>query len=70
VQRVGKYILNNAVVGYSEREFQWKMKVLRRILRETGGVLLPVSAGLSAPNILGPLRRRIKRIGAGKAQRA
>jgi len=64
LQRMGKYVLNNAVVGYSDREFKWKMKVHRQILRETGGVLLPVVAGLSAVNIMGPISRLIKRFKA------
>jgi len=64
VQRMGRFILNNAVVGASDREFRWKMRALRRILRETGGVMLPVSAGTPAVNLLAPLRRWVKRLKA------
>jgi len=62
VQRMGRYIVNNAVVGATDGEFRWKMRALRRVLRETGGVRLPVSAGMPAVNLLGPLRRLVKRL--------
>jgi hypothetical protein len=70
VQRIGRFVVNNAVIGYSDREFKWKMKVLRQILAETGGVMLPVVAGLSTVNLMGPVRRLLKRTRAlltGKA---
>ncbi len=64
VQRIGRFVVNNAVIGYSDREFKWKMRVLRQILAETGGVMLPVVAGLSTVNIMGPIRRLMKRVRA------
>lgn len=41
-QKVANHVLVNAVVGYSTREYRWKMKALRQILKETGGVSLPL----------------------------
>lgn len=51
-QKIGKHVLVNAVIGYSKREFKWKMKTLRQILKETGGVLLPTRAGAPDPKLL------------------
>lgn len=51
-QKVSKYCLTNAVVGYSDGEFKWKMKVLKQILRETDGVLLPSDAGMPKPEMV------------------
>ena len=48
LQKIARYALMNAVVGYSEGEFRWKLRVLRQIVKETGGVILP-NAGLPMP---------------------
>lgn len=42
-EKIAKYVLVNAVVGYSDRECRWKMKAMRQILKETGGVSIPMS---------------------------
>ncbi len=63
IQKVGKYALVNAIVGYSDREFDWKMKALKQILRETGGVLLPTNTGAPKPKeviMAGKLLKHIK----------
>ncbi len=43
-QKVANYVLINAVIGYSDREYKWKMKAMQEILNETGGVLMPSKA--------------------------
>jgi len=47
-QKTMRYVLVNAVVGYSDGEFKWKMKALRQILRETGGVMVPMNSKITA----------------------
>ena len=47
MQRLARYNLIIAVIGSSQREYDWKMKALREILKETGGVNLPINAGVS-----------------------
>lgn len=42
-QKITKFVLVSAIVGYSEREYEWKMKALREILKKTNGVLLPMN---------------------------
>lgn len=51
-QKIAKYNLIIAVIGYSIREYEWKMKALREILRETNGVLLPLNQSTSEKQIL------------------
>ncbi len=41
-------VLTTAVVGYSQGEYKWKRKVLKQILNETGGIILPAAAPPSA----------------------
>lgn len=43
LQRIARYNMITAVIGFSQREFEWKMKALRQILSETRGVNLPVN---------------------------
>jgi glycolate oxidase len=43
VQKIAKYHMICAVIGYSQREYDWKIKALRQILAETGGVNLPLN---------------------------
>jgi len=54
-QKMAKHTLVNAVMAYSDDEFNWKMKVLKQIARETGGMLLP-TGGMTDP-------KKLKRIG-------
>jgi FAD/FMN-containing dehydrogenase len=69
-QKIGQDIVSTAIFAASEAEFAWKMKSLKEILRETGGVIIPMNlpmrpailkiAGRLTRNIadpLAPLRR-------------
>ncbi|MCP4749755.1 MAG: FAD-binding oxidoreductase [Proteobacteria bacterium] len=61
-QKMANYTLVNAVVGYSDDEFEWKMKALKEIVQETGGALLP-TGGMADPEMLqriGKLTKFIK----------
>ncbi len=42
-QKIGQDILSTAIFAGSDGEFAWKMKALRQILRETGGVRVPMN---------------------------
>jgi glycolate oxidase len=69
-QKIGQDILSTAIFAASNAEFAWKMKTLKEILHETGGVIIPMNlpmrpavlklAGKLIKNIrdpLAPLRR-------------
>lgn len=61
-QKIGGNILSTAVFAASEAEFSWKMKALRQILKETGGVIIPMNVPLR-PGLLriaGKLTRPVK----------
>jgi hypothetical protein len=60
-QKTMSYTLVNAVIGYSDGEFKWKMKALKQILRETGGVIVPMNFKVTA-KALRRIRRFIKHI--------
>jgi glycolate oxidase len=45
-------VIASAVVGYSEGEFKYKMKVLKQILKETKGIILPLPALPSAKQMV------------------
>jgi glycolate oxidase len=60
-QKTMAYALVNAVVGRSDGEFEWKMMALRQILKETGGVMVPMNSKVTAKG-LHRLRGLIKRI--------
>jgi len=55
-QKIGKNILSTAFFGASDAEFRWKQKALKQILKETGGVIIPMNV---------PIRPTLLRI-AGK----
>jgi glycolate oxidase len=61
-QKVMQYTVVDAVVARSDGEFAWKMRVLKEILRETGGVRVPMNIKITpkALAIAGPLLRRVK----------
>jgi FAD/FMN-containing dehydrogenase len=42
-QKIGQDIISTAVFAASQAEFAWKMKALKQILRETGGVIIPMN---------------------------
>jgi glycolate oxidase len=61
-QKVMNYVLVNCVMGYSEDEFKWKTAAMKQILKETGGVRIPMTLKIT-PGMLraaGPLMRRLK----------
>lgn len=58
IQKMAKMgVISSAVVGYSEREYKWKMRALKQILRETRGVIMP-SATKPGPKQM-PVVRKI-----------
>jgi glycolate oxidase len=61
-QKAMNYAVVNAVVARSDGEFAWKMRVLKEILRETGGVRVPMNLKVTAKalRIAGALLRRVK----------
>jgi glycolate oxidase len=61
-QKVMQYTVVDAVVARSDGEFAWKMRVLKEILRETGGVRVPMNIKITpkALAIAEPLLRRVK----------
>ena len=61
-QKVMHHVMVEAVIAYSEGEFKWKMAALKEILKETGGVRIPMTLKIT-PGLLriaGPLLRHIK----------
>ena len=42
-QKIGQDIISTAIFAASDAEFAWKMKALKEILRETGGVIIPMN---------------------------
>jgi len=61
-QKTMRYALVNAIVARSPGEFDWKMRALKAILRETGGVRVPMNMKVT-PTILkiaGAVLRRVK----------
>jgi glycolate oxidase len=60
-QKAMSYTLVNAVVGYSEGEFKWKMKALKQILKETHGVRVPMNFKVNVRR-LKQFTRLIKRL--------
>lgn len=61
-QKIGGDIISTAVFSASDAEFAWKMQALRQILRETGGVIIPMNLPLR-PTVLkvaGRLTRRVR----------
>jgi len=55
-QKIGGDIISNAIFAASDAEFAWKMTALKEILRETGGVIIPMNL---------PMRPRVLKL-AGK----
>jgi hypothetical protein len=43
IQKVAKYHMIVAVIGCSQREYDWKYKAFKQILVETQGVILPIN---------------------------
>ncbi|MFX1286515.1 MAG: FAD-binding oxidoreductase [Promethearchaeota archaeon] len=45
-QKIGQHIISTAIFCASDAEFEWKMKALKEILRETRGVIIPMNLPL------------------------
>jgi FAD/FMN-containing dehydrogenase len=50
-QKIGQDIISTAIFAASDAEFSWKMKALKEILHETGGVIIPINLPLR-PTVL------------------
>jgi len=60
-QKIGQDIISTAIFAGSDEEFTWKMKALKEILRETGGVIIPMNLPMR-PAVLKLAGRLIKNI--------
>ncbi|HSB66892.1 MAG TPA: FAD-binding protein [Anaerolineales bacterium] len=60
-QKIGQDIVSTAVFAASEAEFTWKMKALKEILHETGGVIIPLNLPMR-PAILKLAGRLLKNV--------
>ncbi len=60
-QKIGRYCLTNAISGYSRREFKWKQKAFKQVLRETGGVVLPPELGVPSEKMIALAGRLLKK---------
>jgi hypothetical protein len=61
-QKIGQNILSTAIFAATDGEFEWKMNALQQILRETGGVIIPMNIPLR-PGLLrvtGKLTRGVR----------
>jgi len=56
------HVLINAVVGYSDDEFRWKMAAMKQIMRETGGVRVPMSIKITPRmfRVMKPILRHVR----------
>ena len=61
-QKIGEDIISTAIFAASDAEFAWKMKALKEILRETGGVSIPMNLPMR-PGILKLAGRLTKNVG-------
>jgi glycolate oxidase len=61
-QKAMSWVLLSAVVGRSDGEFRWKMRALKQILRETGGVRVPMNLKIT-PRMLRIAGRLLRRAG-------
>jgi FAD/FMN-containing dehydrogenase len=60
-QKIGQDIISTAIFAASDAEFAWKMKALKEILHETGGVIIPMNLPLR-PGIVKLVGRLTKNI--------
>jgi hypothetical protein len=56
------HVLINAVIGYSDGEFKWKMAAMKQIMRETGGVKVPMNIKMT-PRVFGMMKPVLKLLG-------
>ena len=60
-QKIMQWTLCNVVTGNSDREYSWRMKALKEVLRETGGVLVPMNLKVT-PGMLSIISKFVKYI--------
>ncbi len=61
-QKIGQDIISTAIFAASDAEFMWKMRALKEILGETGGVVIPMNLPMR-PGILrlaGKLTKKVR----------
>jgi FAD/FMN-containing dehydrogenase len=61
-QKIGQDIISTAIFAASEAEFAWKMKALKEILHETGGVIIPMNLPMrpAVLKLAGKLTRNVR----------
>jgi FAD/FMN-containing dehydrogenase len=61
-QKIGQNIISTAFFSASDAEFAWKTKALKEILRETGGVIIPMNLPMRPAilKIAGKLTKNIR----------
>jgi len=61
-QKIGQNIISTAIFATSDAEFTWKIKALKEILHETGGVLFPMNLPLrpTVLRLIGKLTKNIR----------
>jgi FAD/FMN-containing dehydrogenase len=60
-QKIGQHVISTAIFAASDAEFAWKMKGLKEILRETGGVIIPMNLPMrpAVLKLLGKLTKNV-----------
>jgi FAD/FMN-containing dehydrogenase len=60
-QKIGQDIISTAIFAASDAEFAWKMKALKQILAETGGVIIPMNLPMRTGvlKVAGKLTRKV-----------
>ncbi len=56
------HVLVNAVIGYSDGEFKWKTAAMKQIMRETGGVKVPMNIKMT-PRMFRIMKPILKHVG-------
>jgi glycolate oxidase len=61
-QKIGQHIISTAIFAASDAEFAWKMKALKEILHETGGVIIPMNLPMrpAVLKLLGKLTKNVR----------
>lgn len=60
-QNLAKYMITVCVHGHSKKEYEWKVKALREIIKETGGIIFPmVQIPIWAFTLVKPLFKIVK----------
>jgi FAD/FMN-containing dehydrogenase len=61
-QKIGQDIISTAIFAGSDAEFAWKMKALKEILHETGGVIIPMNLPMrpAVVKLAGKLTKNIR----------